>query len=118
VFPFIDLDSGGSVQGLIAGVEKVLEEIPEDVKIIPGHGALATKGDLRTYLAMLKETSGAVSSAIEQKKTLDQMKQEKVLIKWEAFGKGFIKTEVFTEILYRSLTSKREGPKNDHGHSR
>ena len=43
MFPFIDLDSGGSVQGMIAGDEKVLALIPDDVKIIPGHGPLAPK---------------------------------------------------------------------------
>jgi len=43
MFPFIDLDSGGSVQGMIAGGEKVLAEVPDDVKIIPGHGPLGTK---------------------------------------------------------------------------
>src|SRR5262245_15291706 len=43
MFPFIDIDSGGSVQGMIAGDEKVLAEVPDDVKIIPGHGPLATK---------------------------------------------------------------------------
>ena len=45
MFPFIDLESGGSVQGMIAGDEKVLAEVPDDVKIIPGHGPLGSKDD-------------------------------------------------------------------------
>jgi len=116
MFPFIDLDSGGSVQGMIAGDEKVLAEVPDDVKIIPGHGALATKEDLRKFVQMLKETSAAVQAGIKQGKTLDQLKQEKVLAKWDSFGQSFIKTDVFTEILYDSLTKKPTGPKNSHGH--
>jgi len=116
MFPFIDLDSGGSVQGMIAGDEKVLAEVPDDVKIIPGHGPLATKDDLRKFITMLKETSAAVQAAIKKGQTLDQMKKEKVLAKWDAWGKAFINTDVFTEVLYDSLKNKPSGPKNSHGH--
>ena len=116
MFPFIDIDSGGSVQGMIAGGEKVLAETPDDVKIIPGHGPLGTKDDLRKFVAMLKETSAAVEAGIKKGKTLDQLKKEKVLAKWDSWGQSFIKTDVFTEILYDSLKQKTTGPKNSHGH--
>src|SRR5579859_325126 len=100
MFPFIDIDSGGSVQGMIAGDEKVLAEVPDDVKIIPGHGPLGTKDDLRKFVQVLKECSAAVEAGIKKGKTLDQLKQEKVLAKWDSWGQSFIKTDVFTEILY------------------
>ena len=116
MFPFIDLDSGGSVLGMIAGGEKVLAEAPDDVKIIPGHGPLGTKDDLRKFVTMLKETTAAVEAGIKKKKTLAQLKQEKVLAKWDSYGQGFIKTDVFIEILYDSLTKKPSGPQNSHGH--
>lgn len=116
MFPFIDIDSGGSVQGMIAGDEKVLSEVPDDVKIIPGHGPLANKEDLRKFIAVLKETSAAVEAGIKKGKTLDQLKQEKVLAKWDSWGQGFIKTDMFIEILYDSLKNKPTGPKNSHGH--
>jgi glyoxylase-like metal-dependent hydrolase (beta-lactamase superfamily II) len=117
-FPFIDIDSGGSVQGMIAGGEKVLAEVPDDVKIIPGHGPIGSKADLRKFIAMLKETSAAVEAGIKKGKTLDQLKKEKVLAKWDAYGQSFIKTDVFTEILFDSLSKKPSGPKNDHGHAK
>jgi cyclase len=116
MFPFIDIDSGGSVQGMIAGDENVLAEVPDDVKIIPGHGPLATKDDLRKFIQVLKETSAAVEAGIKKGKTLDQLKQEKVLAKWDSWGQGFIKTDMFVEILYDSLKNKPTGPKNSHGH--
>jgi cyclase len=116
MFPFIDLDSGGSVQGMIAGDEKVLAEVPDDVKIIPGHGPLATKEDLRKFITVLKETTAAVEAGIKQHKTLDQLKKEKVLAKWDSWGQGFIKTDMFVEVLYDSLTKQPTGPKNSHGH--
>lgn len=116
MFPFIDIASGGSVQGMIAGGEKVLAEVPDDVKIIPGHGALGNKDDLRKFVTMLKETSAAVEAGIKKGKNLDQLKKEKVLAKWDSWGQAFIKTDVFTEILFDSLTQKTTGPKNSHGH--
>jgi glyoxylase-like metal-dependent hydrolase (beta-lactamase superfamily II) len=116
MFPFIDLDSGGSIQGMIAGDEKVLAELPDDVKIIPGHGPLGTKDDLRKFITVLKETMAAVQAGIKQGKTLDQLKKEKVLAQWDAFGRGFINTDVFTEIIYASLTKQPSGPQNSHGH--
>ena len=116
---FIDLDSGGSVQGLIANLEHVLAEMPADAKVIPGHGPLGTKDDLRNFLDMLKGTSAAVKAAKAKGKTLDQMKKEKVLAKWDSWGNGFLKPEDFAEILYNDLTAKR--PKktgyHNHGHA-
>src|SRR3954465_3712737 len=56
-FPFVDLESGGSVQGMAENVAKVLGEIPDDAKIIPGHGPLSTKADLKAFHRMLTETT-------------------------------------------------------------
>src|SRR4249920_2761363 len=81
-FPFIDVSAGGSVQGMIAATEKATAQLPTDVKVIPGHGALSSLDDVRAYTQMLKETSAAVEAALKAHKTLDQMKQEKVLAPW------------------------------------
>ena len=58
-FPFIDINGGGSVKGMIAGLESAIAQLPADVKVIPGHGALATLDDVRSFVTMLKETRGA-----------------------------------------------------------
>jgi len=104
--PFIDTENGGSVKGLIANVETVLATVRDDAKIIPGHGALSDKAGLRKYVEMLKAASAAVQSGIAAGKSLDQLKEEKVLAPWEEWGKGFIKTDMFTETLYRELSRK------------
>jgi len=103
IFPFIDVDGGGSVKGLIANLQKLLEQIPADAKIIPGHGAVATAKELRAFLTMLKETSAIVEAGIKAKKTLDQLKKEKVLAKYDAWAKGFFKADDFIELLYKDL---------------
>jgi glyoxylase-like metal-dependent hydrolase (beta-lactamase superfamily II) len=106
-FPFIDVASGGSVQGMIAAMEKVITMLPPDVKVIPGHGALSNLDDVRAFIQMLKETSAVVQKAINKKQTLEQMKQAKILAPWEKFSGSFIKTDVFIETLYNSLTGQK-----------
>jgi cyclase len=104
-FPFIDVASGGSVQGMIDGVEKAAAQLPADVKVIPGHGVLSNLDDVRAYVKMLKETSAAVQKAIDAHKTLDQMKQEKILAPWAKWSGDFVNQDLFIETLYNSLTN-------------
>jgi glyoxylase-like metal-dependent hydrolase (beta-lactamase superfamily II) len=108
-FPFIDVDSGGSINGMIDGVEKVIAQVPADVKIIPGHGPISSVDDVRAYLAMLKATRDAVEKEIKAGKTLDQMKQAKVLDPWKKYSGDFIKEDAFLETLYNSLTGQKNG---------
>ena len=105
-FPFIDIENGGSVKGLIAGIEKVLTTVPADVKVIPGHGPLADVAALRDYLAMLKAASAAVQKSVKAGKTLEQTVKEKPLAAWDKWSWGFITTDKFTEILYNDAKKK------------
>src|SRR5579864_6789252 len=108
-FPFIDVDSGGSIDGMIDGVEKVLAQVPADVKIIPGHGPISSVADVRAYLDMLKGTREAVAKAIKEGKTLDQMKQAKLLDPWKKYAGDFINADAFLETIYNSLTGQKNG---------
>jgi cyclase len=106
-FPFIDVTSGGSVQGMIAAMEKATAQLPADVKVIPGHGALSNLDDVRAFTKMLKETSAVVQKALAEHKTLEQMKQEKILDPWSKWSGDFVKTDAFIETLYNSLTGTK-----------
>jgi cyclase len=108
-FPFIDVDSGGSIDGMIDGVEKVIAQVPPDVKIIPGHGPLSNLDDVRAYLKMLKETREVVATALKKNQTLAQMKQAKLLDPWKKFSGDFITEDAFLETLYNSLTGTPNG---------
>ena len=108
-FPFIDVDSGGSINGMIDAVEKVIGQLPADVKIIPGHGPVSSLDDVRAYLTMLKATRDVVSSALKEGKTLDQMKQAKLLDPWKKYSGDFVNEDVFLETLYNSLTGQKNG---------
>jgi cyclase len=108
-FPFIDVDAGGSINGMIDGVEKVLAQVPPDVKIIPGHGPVSNVDDVKAYLAMLKGTRDVVAKAIKQGKSLDQMKQARLLDPWKKYSGEFINSDTFIETLYNSLTGQKNG---------
>src|SRR5947208_12673809 len=101
-FPFFDVASGGSVQGMIAAMEKAITMLPADVKVIPGHGALSNLDDVREFTKMLKETSTVVESALKAHKTLEQMKQEKILEPWKKWSGDFVNADVFIETLNNS----------------
>jgi len=106
MFPFVDIDSGGSVAGLINNVASLIKTIPLDAKLIPGHGPLATLDDLKAFHKMLVETSNVVTEAMKAKKTLDEIKKAGLPEKYKAFGTGFIKTDQWIEIVYRSYSQK------------
>ena len=79
------------------------------MKVIPGHGELANLDDVRTYTKMLIDTRAVVEKGIEQKKTLDQLKQEKVLEPWKKYSGDFVTSDAFIETLYNDLTGKKDG---------
>src|SRR4051812_36087107 len=106
-FPFVDLASGGSVEGMIAAVEKVIATAPPDVKIIPGHGPLGTVADMKPYLAMLKETLAKVQTGMQQGKSLDQLQKEKVLAGYEKWSGDFISSDKWIETIYHDLMDKK-----------
>jgi cyclase len=106
-FPFVDTENGGSVRGLIANIEKVLATVPDDAKIIPGHGALSDKAGLRRFHDMLRGTLAAVETGVAAGKSLEQLKTEKVLAQWDDWGKGYIKTDVWIAALHAEATSPR-----------
>jgi glyoxylase-like metal-dependent hydrolase (beta-lactamase superfamily II) len=105
-FPFIDMESGGSLDGYMRNVERVLHTLPAGAKIIPGHGALATREDLERFSTMLRESVELVKGRIAAGKTLDQVKAEGMPEKYKDWGSAFIKQEQWLTMVHRSLTGK------------
>lgn len=105
MFPFVDLASGGDVEGYARNVETVLAKIPANAKIIPGHGPLASIEDLKKFHQMLVETTGMVRERMKAGKTLDQVKAEGLPAKWESWGKGFVNTDRWLQTLYQGLST-------------
>ncbi len=107
-FPFVDMVSGGSVKGMIAGDQAVLEMVPVDAKIIPGHGELGTVDDLRKFVHMLEATRTIVRDATDRGMTLTQIKERHLLADYEKdWGGGMIKTDDWIETLYDDVKGER-----------
>jgi len=104
-FPFVDVNGGGSVQGMIAACEKVAATIPADAKVIPGHGELATMDDLREYTKMMKDTLAVEQKAMAEHKTVEQMKSEKIMAPWQKYSGTFVSSDAWIETIYNSLNA-------------
>ncbi len=105
-FPFVDVDSGGSVQGLIRNVASLIKSLPAEAKLIPGHGPLASLNDLKTYHQVIVETAKIVEDAMKAGKTLAEIKAAGLPDKYKDAGAGFIKTDMWLEIVHRSYSKK------------
>src|SRR6266581_5842969 len=104
LYPFIDTSSGGSVAGVLAAADRVLKMAGDNTKIIPGHGPLGSKADLKAYRDMLSAVSANIRGQIKAGKTLEQVIASKPTAKYdEIWGKGFLAPEKFVEMLYKNL---------------
>lgn len=106
-FPFVDLDSGGDVEGYIRNVGEVISKLPADVKIIPGHGPLSTLDDLKAFHRVLRETTDIIRERMAEGKSLDEIKSAGLPERYRSWGEGFIKTDRWIETVHRSLSSKK-----------
>lgn len=105
-FPFVDLESGGTVQGLIKNIGEIILKLPAGVKLIPGHGPISTVDDLKLYHGMLQATTDVVRKKMGSGKTLAEIKAEGLPEEWKSWGSGFIKTDMWLETIHRSLSKK------------
>ncbi len=108
LFPFVDLESGGDVQGLAEHLADLLDLLPPDVKLIPGHGGpVATMDDLRAFRDMVVRTTDIVRGRIAQGMILDEIKAAGLPEEWASWNWPFISTETWLEIIHSSLTRDR-----------
>jgi glyoxylase-like metal-dependent hydrolase (beta-lactamase superfamily II) len=106
-YPFVDLSSGGSFEGVIRAADVALGYANDSTRIIPGHGALANRADLKKYRDVLVQVRDRVAALIRQGKTKEQVIAAIPTAEWDAtWGAGFMKPDVFLGIVYQSLTKK------------
>ncbi|MCH9652007.1 MAG: MBL fold metallo-hydrolase [Deltaproteobacteria bacterium] len=103
LYPFIDVSSGGSIDGMIEAVEGVLSKIDGETKIIPGHGPLSNQAELQSYLSMLKKTRANVAALIAAGKTVEEAIAAKPNAEFDESLSSFIDAEKYIRILYSDL---------------
>lgn len=104
-FPFVDLDLGGSIDGLQKNIESIIGTIPKNAKIIPGHYDITDIEGLKMTYNMLLETIGVVQKKIAQGKNLKQIKAEGFPAKYDAWGGGYTNASEWIENIFTGLSS-------------
>ena len=103
IFPFIDLDNGGTVDGYIAAQQEILSMADDETKIIPGHGPLTDKAGMKADIDMLNDSKAMVKALLDQGKSIDDILETNPLAKYDSYSWFFITTERMTRTLIRSL---------------
>ena len=104
VYPIIDLASGGSIDGMIQSLDRILAQTDEQTKILPGHGPLATRADLKDYREMLVEVRQRIKVLITAGKTIDEAVAAAPTKGFDAaWGDGYVTPEVFVRMVFSSL---------------
>lgn len=102
-YPYIDLNSGGDIDGLISNVSMVMGMIDAETKIIPGHGPMATKSDLESYQEVITALRKRVVEARDNGNSLEETQNLGLSKEWDAtHGQGFINAERIIEFIYKS----------------
>ncbi|MCH8490146.1 MAG: MBL fold metallo-hydrolase [Oceanicaulis sp.] len=105
MYPFIDLDNGGTVDGMIAGMQAIAGAAGPDTRIIPGHGGLSTREDVLASIAMLTAARDAVAALAAEGHSLDAVQAANPLAPFhDDWNWRFITTDRMTAILYRDAT--------------
>ena len=103
MFPFVDLDHGGDVEGMARNIKAVIDQTTDEIQFIAGHGPIGSRSDLKNYHQMLLDSIDVVRRAKALGKSLDEIKTDGVPDRWKSWGNGFIKTDRWLETVYRSL---------------
>jgi len=103
IFPFVDLDTGGNAFSLTRNVGKIIESLPDDALVIPGHGGLSDMKGLRAYHAMLKATTTYVKNQAAEGESLEDIQFTGLPSEWTGWGGGFVNEAHWIKIIYLSM---------------
>lgn len=107
-YPFIDLSSGGSVTGFINTLDKLLSVMDDNAKVIPGHGELATKADVKAFRDVVVDIRDQVAAALKKGKKSSDIAALGITDKYDAqYGKGFLKGKDFSMMIAEELSAKK-----------
>ncbi|MGI2258665.1 MBL fold metallo-hydrolase [Shewanella sp. GXUN23E] len=103
MFPYVDLKGGGSMQGYLDAVNRVLAAVGDDTQIIPGHGPLASKRDLQKFADMIAASIDWIKAQKAAGKTLEQLLAEGMPAQFDGWSWPFITEEKWINTLYQGV---------------
>lgn len=101
--PFVDVDSGGSVDGILAAVDNVVKQIDERTIVIPGHGPVSDRSGLVTYAKLVQKAKDLMLNAMQNNASLEQVIKADPLAVLGLEYAGWLPKEKVTALFYRSL---------------
>ncbi|MEX0619267.1 MAG: MBL fold metallo-hydrolase [Pseudohongiellaceae bacterium] len=101
-FPFVDLANGGTVQGYVSNLEKVLSWIDDETRVIPGHGALGNKADLLNFYNVIRDSATDIRILKSQGLSVAEIVTEGLDARYESWGTGFINEQRWVETVFES----------------
>ncbi|HMG58971.1 MAG TPA: MBL fold metallo-hydrolase [Burkholderiales bacterium] len=107
-YPFIDIESGGSVEGVLLVIDRMLPLLDDNTKVIPGHGGLSSKKDVLAYRKMISTIIGRIEPMAKSGKTLEQVLAAKPTREFDKEWGKFRKPEAFVEIVYNGLAPRKK----------
>ncbi|SFR32243.1 Glyoxylase, beta-lactamase superfamily II [Robiginitalea myxolifaciens] len=103
-YPYIDLGSGGDIDGLVSNLGMALAIVDEETRIIPGHGPVSSKKELQVYTDMVRLIRDRVKAAKDAGKTLEEVQSMGLTAEWDdAYDSGFINSERLLQAVYASV---------------
>ena len=103
MFPFLDVPNGGDIDNWVRQLDVVLSALPDDAKLIPGHGSLAGKRELKAFRDMLTDSAELVRGRMKEGKTLEEIQAGGMPERFAPWTKGFMPVKGWLELVYRSL---------------
>jgi glyoxylase-like metal-dependent hydrolase (beta-lactamase superfamily II) len=106
-YPFIDVSTGGTVDGIIGAADRALALANDDTKIIPGHGPVSTKKDLEEFRRVISLIRNRVQAMVVAGKSQAEIAASKPSAEWDAvWGTGFISPALLVDELYTDLKAR------------
>jgi cyclase len=102
MYPIFHPEHDGSLDGYLRNGEEVWKQIASDAKIVPGHGPLSTRADLRRYLDMIRASIAIVRKGIRKGHGLPEIQKAGLPAEWESFSHGYLSTDKWLALVYKA----------------
>ncbi len=110
MYPIFHPEHGGSIEGYAQNIRKVLDQTPENSKIVPGHGPLSGKGELEKYHRMILASIAIVRKELKTGRSLEQIQKQGLPQEWETYSHGYLSTDKWLALLYHDLSRDKSIP--------
>ncbi len=118
LYPYIDTSAGGSINGMIAGVQQIIDLSDDQTQIIPGHGPLINKAQLIQHLDMLTRARNAVAEEMAKGSDLATVLAATPCAEWDtSHGQTWLTSDQFVQSVFTSLQDSHQGHSHQTGHS-